>query len=215
MIKTALKNFAHFCGYERFAYLQTEGLEMTTFHSYPEDWYRIYTDNNYSTIDPVVTEAKRKSDIFAWTADDWPDRGFSPLRRFRDEAVDHGIRSGITISVKGGYGSTLMLTFASSKAHVDSTRVLDSQSALQAVLAVHYRLQIVGAKTLLAPKRELSAREQYCLNWAARGKTAPETALLTGIAPRTVQNYLDNARGKLGATTLAQLIALAKDHELI
>lgn len=51
--------------------------------------------------------------------------------------------------------------------------------------------------------------------WAAKGKTAPETARLTGIKARTVQNYLDNARRKLGAATVPQLVAIAKDHGLV
>lgn len=215
MIKSALKGFAQSCGYDRFAYLQTEGLEVKTFNSYPEPWQDIYLGNNYSCIDPVVTEAKRKRDIFSWTADDWPTRGSSPLRQFRDEAVDHGIRCGMTIPVEGSFGSTMMLTFASSKKKVDVSKLLDSRSALQVVLAVHYRLKIVAAKTIISPKRMLSPRENMCVVWAAKGKSTPETAMLTGINARTVQHYLDSAREKLDAKTLPQLIGMAKDRGLL
>jgi len=54
-----------------------------------------------------------------------------------------------------------------------------------------------------------------CLKWAAKGKTAPETAILTGINPRTVQHYLDKAREKLEAATVPHLVAIAKDHGLL
>lgn len=215
MIKSALRHFAHSCGYDRFAYLQTEGLEVRTFNSYPEPWQGIYLDNEYSRIDPVVTDAKRKRHIFYWTADDWPDRGSSELRRFRDEAVDHGIRCGVTIPVEGSFGSAMMLTFASPEKNVDISTRLDSQRAVQLVMAVHYQLKMIAAKTSVNPKRMLSPREMTCLTWATKGKTAPETAMLTGINARTVQHYLDKAREKFDAQSVPQLVAMAKDRGLV
>ena len=215
MIKSALKNFAHSHGYDRFAYLQTEALEIKTFNSYPEPWQDIYLGNQYSRIDPVVTEAKRRRDTFLWSAEDWPSRGSSLLRKFRDEAVDHGIRSGVTIPAEGSFGSTMMLTFASAAKRVDATPLLDARTGLQIVMAVHYRLKLIAASTIIRPKRMLSPREIMCVTWAAKGKNTQETAMLTGINARTVQHYLDSAREKFDARTLPQLTAMAKDHGLL
>ncbi|MCA2380133.1 autoinducer binding domain-containing protein [Agrobacterium genomosp. 3 str. RTP8] len=215
MIKSALKTFAHACGFERFAYLQTEGTEIRTFNSYPEVWQDVYLISQYSQIDPVVWEAKTRMEMFSWTADEWPSRGSSKLRRFRDQAIEHGIRSGVTIPVEGSFGSTMMLTFASSAQTADVSKLQDAQKAIRAVLAIHYRLKIIAATTIVAPKRLLSPREAMCLMWAAKGKSAPETAVLTGINPRTVQHYLDSARRKLEAATVPQLVAIAKDHGLV
>lgn len=64
MIKSALTHFGHAYGYSRFAYLQKEGLDIRTFNSYPEPWEGVYLASHYSLIDPVVTEAKRRRDIF-------------------------------------------------------------------------------------------------------------------------------------------------------
>ncbi|TCU33616.1 LuxR family transcriptional activator of conjugal transfer of Ti plasmids [Rhizobium azibense] len=215
MIKNALNRFANSCGFERFAYLQTEGAEIRTFNSYPEEWQDIYLGSRYFLIDPVVTEAKRRMEMFSWTADDWPARGASDLRRFRDQAIEHGIRSGVTIPVEGSFGSKMMLTFASSEKKADRSILQDGQKAIQVVIAIHYRLKIIAAATIVAPKRLLSPREAMCVMWAAKGKSAPETAMLTGINPRTVQHYLDSARRKLEAATVAQLVAIAKDHGLV
>jgi LuxR family transcriptional activator of conjugal transfer of Ti plasmids len=215
MIKNAVKVFANSRGYDRFAYLQTEGLEVRTFNSYPGAWQDTYLAGDYSRIDPVVTEAKRRRELFTWTAEDWPARGSSPLRRFRDEAMDHKIRCGVTIPVEGGFGSVMMLTLASSKKRVDAAGLPDPRSAIQAVLAVHYSLKIVAGKTIIAPKRMLSPREHMCVVWAAKGKNTPETAMLTGINARTVQHYLDSAREKLNARTVPQLVGNAKDRGLL
>ncbi|WP_245269627.1 helix-turn-helix transcriptional regulator [Allorhizobium undicola] len=51
--------------------------------------------------------------------------------------------------------------------------------------------------------------------WAAKGRNTPDTAMLTGINPRTVQHYLDNARRKFDAQTVPQLIAMVKDRGLL
>ncbi|WP_457588758.1 autoinducer binding domain-containing protein [Ensifer canadensis] len=215
MIKSALKSFANSLGFERFAYLQTEGAEVQTFNSYPEEWQGVYLRSRYSRIDPVVTEAKRRMEMFFWSADEWPARGASEFRHFRDQAIEHGIRSGLTVPVEGSFGSTMMLTFASSEKRAQNPKLPGAQKAIQAVLAIHYRLKIIAATTIVAPKRLLSPREAMCLMWAAKGKNAPETAMLTGINPRTVQHYLDSARRKLEAATVPQLVAIAKDYGLV
>ncbi|MCZ7448170.1 autoinducer binding domain-containing protein [Rhizobium rhizogenes] len=215
MIKGALRQFAHSRGYERFAYLEQEGTQIRTFNSYPKPWEGLYLSANYSSIDPVVTEAKRKRDVFLWTAEDWPARGSSTLRKFRDEAIDHGIRRGMTIPVEGGYGASMMLTFASSEREMDVTAAFDSKSAVQLVMIVHYRLKMIAGKTAINPKQVLSPREMLCLTWAMKGKNTLETAAVTGINSRTVQHYLDKARAKLGAESVPQLVGIAKDRGLL
>jgi len=214
MVKGALKSFAHAIGCNRFAYLQAEGIEIKTLNTYPEEWGQVYLSNNYSCIDPVITEAKRGAAAFSWAAEDWPSRGPSPLRRFRDEAVGHGIRSGVTIPVEGSFGSTMMLTFASGERKADVPSLLDPRTSVQIVTAVHYRLRLIAATTAITPKRALSPREMRCAIWAAKGRSTLETAMLTGINARTVQHYLDRARQKFDARTLPQLIAMMKDRGL-
>ncbi|MCV9966926.1 autoinducer binding domain-containing protein [Pararhizobium sp. BT-229] len=216
MIKRAINCFTETNGFERFAYLQTAGTEIKTFNTYPLDWQDIYILSNYSRVDPVVTEAKRRMEVFQWSADKWPGRGGSKeARQFRDQAIEFGIRSGVTIPVEGSFGTTLMLTFASSDIGDDNPLLREPAKAAQAVLAIHYRLRMLADTALIAPKRLLSPKEAVCLTWSANGKYAHEIAELTHIHPRTVQHYLDNARRKLGATTVPQAVAIAKDHGLI
>ena len=214
-VKSALTNFAQSHGHERFAYLQTEGLEIKMFSSYPAPWQDIYLRNQYSRVDPVVTEAKRRRGPFVWSAEDWPARGSSPLRKFRDAAIHHGIRSGITIPAEGSFGSTIMLTFASAERRIDASPLLDAGAGLRIVMAVHYRLEALASSTIVRPDRILSPREIMCVTWATKGRGTQETAMLTGINARTVQHYLDSAREKFDAKTLPQLVAMAKDRGLL
>lgn len=214
-IRGAMKRFARSCGYERFAYLKKEGTEVRTFNTYPKPWEGVYLSADYSNIDPVVTQAKRKRDIFYWTADDWSTGSSSELQRFRNESIAHGIRCGMTIPVEGGFGLSMLLTFASSERKVDLPVAFDPKRAVQLVMMVHYRLKMIGTKTTVNPKEALSPREMQCLTWAAKGKNTLTTADVVGINSRTVQHHLDKARGKLGAESVPQLVAIAKDRGLL
>ncbi len=55
----------------------------------------------------------------------------------------------------------------------------------------------------------LTAREKECLRWCAAGKTYWETALILGIAERTVDFHMQSARRKLGADSNAACVAKA------
>lgn len=61
----------------------------------------------------------------------------------------------------------------------------------------------------------LTQRERQCLAWAARGKTVADTAILVGIAPRTVVFHLEKARQKLNALSIAQCVAEAMRRGLL
>ncbi|MGN7773551.1 autoinducer binding domain-containing protein [Phyllobacterium sp. 22552] len=216
MIESAMKRFTIACGFERFAYLQTAGTEIKTFNSYPAEWQSIYFTNRYSRIDPVVTTAKRHMKPFAWSADAWPRGDLSrEEKQFRSQALMFDIRSGITIPVEGSYGSTLMLTFASSQPHCDATILGDPRRAERAVLYIHHRWRTVAQRPLSMPKLLLSPMELVCLKWSAEGKYMPDIAELTNKRHRTVQYYLDNVRAKLEATNLNHAIALAKDMGIL
>lgn len=216
MIRQATKTFATSIGFERIAYLQVEGEDVRTISSYAQAWQEVYLEKRFSTIDPVVIEARRRMKIFTWSADEWSTRGSAELKRFRDEAISHGIRSGMTIPVRGSFGSTILLTFASSAAESgSSSSCLSTEAAVQAALAIHYRLRFISAGRVVAPKNTFSSKEAVCVTWSAKGKYAPEIASIMGITPRTVQHYLDSARRKLGAENVQHLTALATAYGLV
>jgi LuxR family transcriptional activator of conjugal transfer of Ti plasmids len=215
MVSQATKAFAASIGFERFAYLQTEGFDIKTINTYPLPWAATYIEQRFAIIDPVVIEAKRRMKPFFWSADDWPARGSSELRRFRDDAISHGIRSGTTIPVRGSFGSTVMLTFASSEAREHDSLGLDPELAVQAALAIHYRLRFLSAGRVLTPDRVFSSKEAVCVTWSAKGKKANEISSIMGISERTVQHYLDSARQKLRAETVQHLTALATARGMI
>lgn len=207
-IRQAVQTFALAIGFECFAYLQVEGTVIKTFNTYASAWESVYLDNNLFTMDPVVIEARRRMEVFPWSADNWSTRGSIDLRRFRDTAISHGLRSGMTIPVPGSFGSTIMLTFASSRPNSSESACLNPEEAVQAALAIHYQLRSISIGRVVAPASVLSSKEAVCVTWSAKGKKAHEIADIMGISDRTVQHYMDSARRKMGALTIQHLTAL-------
>src|SRR6202034_1307055 len=64
-----------------------------------------------------------------------------------------------------------------------------------------------GARTGVWPKASaLQEREVEVLTWAGRGKTSAEIAKILDLTKRTVDFHIDNARGKLGASTRTEAV---------
>jgi DNA-binding response OmpR family regulator len=61
----------------------------------------------------------------------------------------------------------------------------------------------------------LNDREVETLTWAARGKTSAEIAQILGLAKRTIDFHIDNARTKLGVATRIEAAIKASKGGLI
>jgi DNA-binding response OmpR family regulator len=81
---------------------------------------------------------------------------------------------------------------------------------------------IIKARLARTPRSEiwpsdvtLSDREVETLTWSARGKTSAEIAQILGMAKRTVDFHIDNARRKLGVATRTEAVTKATKSGLI
>lgn len=216
VIKRVISNFAVDMGYQQYAFLQITGGEVETCTNYAAVWKQLYLDRGLSRVDPVVEKAKRLKAAFYWSIDDWDARSFSKeTREFGETAELYGLRSGFTIPVQGSYGRTYMLTLARDDRKSDDPIMEDHVALASAVLAIHYRLLGVANDALISPRTILSSQEAVCLRWSSKGLHASEIARILNVATRTVQEYLDKARGKLKASTLAHAVAIGKDQKIL
>src|ERR1700730_4672411 len=71
------------------------------------------------------------------------------------------------------------------------------------------RLAGVARSGLWPTRVQLNDREVETLTWVARGKTSAEIAQILGLAKRTVDFHIDNARTKLGAVTRTEAVVKA------
>lgn len=212
-IKQALRNFTTAVGFDRFAYLNVRAGDVRALSNYPAEWQDIYLSKNYAAIDPIVTIAKRAMHPFPWSQTE--SAGSTPETvRFFGEAADFGIRSGVSIPVRGGFGRTALLTLASDRP-IAEAEVRNAVHAITAVAFVHVHLSRLLVRTPHNAPVALTPRQSLCLAWASMGKTMDEIADLLGISERAVRFYVKGARDRLGATNTTHAVRLAVEQDLI
>lgn len=213
-IKQTLRNFAGALGFTRFAYLNVKGSDIQALSNYPSEWQNLYLENRYAVIDPVVVIARRSMEVFRWSQDEMAGPSPETLHFFR-QAADFGIRSGLSIPVRGGFGRTAMLTLASDQPRACFVEVRDAVRAVTGVAFVHAHFNFLTSIRCETPDVSLTPREAHCLAWASFGKTRAETAALLGIKEPTVRFYTESAFEKLGVVNIAHAVRVAIEKGLI
>jgi LuxR family transcriptional activator of conjugal transfer of Ti plasmids len=207
-------------GFQSFAYLRLAGEVPRLISSYPKHWTSRYFQLGYEQLDPVILRARAERDLFCWGGATRSPAGSRAQRQFFDEATTFGIRSGITIPIRAGFGQVAAFTLATSERDVNlDTFVGEWKDVVEQVglyFHVHVAARIDNARfDSQDAEGQLTQRERQCLAWTAQGKTTADIAVLVGIAPRTAVFHLENARRKLGAASIAQCVAIALRRGLL
>lgn len=207
-------------GFRWFAYLRIVEDAPKLISSYPRSWTSRYSELHYEQLDPVIRRARFEYDLFRWgSGASMPSGSTREQRKFFEEATTFGIESGITVPIRGGFGRMAAFTLATDDQAVRTEQIMaKSKDVVQLVglyFHTHLTVRLGGECDPAGVDTVLTQRERQCLAWAARGKTVADTAILVAIAPRTVVFHLDNARRKLGATSIAQCVAEALRRRLL
>ena len=177
--------------------------------NYPPAWKAHYLASRYEAIDPVILAARKALRGFAWEAGVDLGQDSESEREFFEEAARFGIRRGFTIPIYDGRPYLAAFTVAADACHPRFNRAVERyEAALQLMAALFHR----AARRALVPDRvvdgvALAPREYECLAWSAKGKTAWEISTMLGISQRTVVDYLERAKRKLGVFSLPEAVA--------
>lgn len=202
-------------GFDYYAYLNLKALQSYAVSNYPEPWQKMYFENEYAAIDPVVMAARRKMQAFPWTYDQIEGRS-RDTHRFAANAAEFNICSGISIPVLGSFGSLAMLTLATGSRTSLPERHINPILAASSVAQVHARFgRQSQAVTAVAHEARLKPQERVCLRWQAEGKSMEDIVKLESMKYSNVVFHLNQARKKLDAQTLQQATALATKFDLI
>jgi DNA-binding CsgD family transcriptional regulator len=164
-----------------------------------------YISNELYAGDLVAEMIRTKTHSFEWRLSDWDVTKMSPIqRRWREHCQTFGLQHGLCVlDFRPGEGMQLG-TYGLEGTLLDHDR-LALYFAGQEVL---HRLREIGA-TGQAATMALSRRERQCLEWAAAGKTDWEIGHILSLSEKTVNVYIDRAKGKFGVKSRAQAIVLA------
>ena len=184
-----------------------------TLLNYPDSWVHRYQKAKHIHNDPIIRHvSKSVLPIF------WEDAlNAEPQNIVLNEANEHKLASGITVTLYGHGGSRSVLSFSSSQQR-NQPRAQAIKSASYIQLTANYvyeALQRISnvSENILASG--LSVREKDCLKWSANGKTSWEIAKILRVSERTVVFHLGNAVKKLGATNRRQAVVRAISLRII
>lgn len=197
---------------ESYAYLLIAARPVATAYlisNYPAAWTTHYMAKSYQATDPVIVEAQRRPRSFSWGAGTDLSANSDSQAEFFEEAAHFGIRCGFTVPIHDGRSCHAALTFASDSLQPKFDRAVQRHDpTLQLMATLFHR----AARRILIPVRivegvALSPREYECLALSAKGKTAWEISVILGISQRTVVDYLERAKRKLGVFSIAEAVA--------
>lgn len=175
--------------------------------TYSNEWVQHYVDENFANVDPVLSMGFNSMLPIDWR--DIPASGRKVKRMF-GEAGEFGIgQQGITFSVRGRNAERALFSINSNMKNWEWDGFLNGYLRLLQLYSfeafeAYLRTRGVKRETVLLAKREVE-----CLKWISVGKTASETADILNLSERTVRFYLETARYKLKANTVAQAVAKA------
>lgn len=177
--------------------------------TYPGRWTAHYLKNHYERLDPVIRRALQVTEPFEWGNGIESGKLSNAQRQLFEEAATFGIRYGLTIPIHDGRGPVAAVTFASDERSSTFRQCVDRHRRVLQLMALYFH---ANARRRLRSDRSvdgvaLSPREYECLAWSAAGKSTWEIGRILGIARRTVTFHLENAKARLGVSTLHQAIA--------
>ncbi|TPP05036.1 autoinducer-binding transcriptional regulator TraR [Rhizobium glycinendophyticum] len=209
ILKSALGHLAEQAGFSGYAYLYIQPGHTVAASNYAPEWRGLYFKRKFDALDPIVNRAKSLKQAFAWSGEQERKRLSKEEREFFDRAADFGIRSGITIPIRGSNGSTSMFTLASDMTTIHLEREINPVAAAAAVGQLHTRMSLLPLTPTDQYPDYLDPKEAAYLNWIAVGKTMDEAADLEGVKYNSVKSKIEETRKRLQVHTMPHLVALA------
>lgn len=214
-MKEALVALSEELGFGRFAFFHAGNGHSYAVSNYEQEWQRVYFENNFKAVDPVVSKAKTVQRAFTWSWEQ--DKNFL-TRQQKDmysASSEFGIRSGITIPIRTPNGSMSMFTLAASGSAISLDKDIDAVAAAAAVGQLHSRITLLRAEPTAQDTMLFTPKEAKYLRWIEAGKTAEEIAQIEGVKYNTVRINLENAKKRFGVYNITQLTAIAIRRNLI
>ena len=213
-------------GYEKVAFLALTAEAQSVFASlgrniipiiisnYPEDFLQRYLQRRRHEIDPVLLIVRDSLTPLVWE-DVVSHMKLSEEQKLLNlERQWAGFYNEITCPVHGPCGQTFAMRFAHDQprpydlTHLSTLQVLSIHFYYAFTRICHGRSERASSPIGLAdaPQTEMSGaciltlREQECLLWTARGKSASSISIILGLSENTINFYVKNAMRKLGTT---------------
>jgi LuxR family transcriptional regulator, quorum-sensing system regulator BjaR1 len=175
------------------------------------EWHKIYSDEAYNEVDPLMHHLRRSVNPF-----EYQEVPFEPNPNARAAEVvrlrsDFGFRRGLVVPIRGPMGSSGFVAMGGPKpdlaAHNKQAFHLTALYAFERICCLRFPPSV--------QKPALTKREREVLTWVAMGKSASETGEILAITKRTVDAHARTAFLKLGAANRTHAVAIAIRDRII
>lgn len=181
--------------------------------TYSHDWFARYMSQNYVSIDPVVKRGLQRIVPLDWTD---IDKSPKSLKKFFGEAREFGVgQQGLSIPIRGMHGETALFSINVECSDADWRQFRREYIRDFQMLAFYFHEHVLRREGVGNDMPRLPERQIEMLKWAADGKTEWETAMICGLAQRTVSYHLTGAMSALGAVNKVHAVAKALKLRLI
>ena len=184
--------------------------------SYPKEWMKIYFENNYLGIDPILRTHFSTFRPQIWSKTYKRDSDNNNLK-FLSSAQDFGLSEGLTHGIFEPEDSTgTIISFAGSSIEQSNQQVTCLKIIVpyihQTLIRIFRKKSILKETGISLP---LSAREVEVLKWVKSGKTNWEISAILNISERTAKFHVSNIINKLNTSTRGHAVAKALELEII
>jgi LuxR family transcriptional regulator, quorum-sensing system regulator BjaR1 len=185
------------------------------FHNWPEEWQKLYFEQNFAAVDPVPRAAMTTSmpltigEIRAGKAGFVP----GPEANAYFEAGERLVGGkGLVVPICGPHGYHGIVALVG-----ENEDFSDEDRAKLHLLAIyaHDRLLDLFGRSSKPNGMHLSSREVEVMRHARNGLGDEAIAQQLGISARTVRFHFENARHKLGVKTRAEALVTAVGLHLL
>ena len=222
-LKATLQSISGDYGFESFNFVDTGAPHLDApffIGTLKDDFLRGYIDNKLIHVDPCILRARRTNTAFSWGEVAVPQyHGVrkSGAQKTMAFALDFGFKEGFIVPFHfsdaiGRVNSSLIVFFWSDpsqkfrflisrkKYEMHLIMIYWAQRAVDLVAETYRDGPRFAAKEAVPQQGQmLTDRERDVLAWAARGKSALDTADILHLSEDTVKTHIRNALNKLGA----------------
>ena len=189
-----------------------------------QEWFKVYIENNFQFIDPVLITALYRMTPFSWDENLMLNKGVKVPKLF-DMARNHDIINGYTFVLHDHNNNLVVLSIMLDKHcddNIEELIQLNKDKLQMLLITTHEKLtQLYQEQSRKADFEEMNTRELFTsreneiIYWASVGKSYQEVALILGIKLTTVKYHIGNAVKKLGVTNAKHAIRLGIELNLI
>jgi len=181
-------------------------------------WMDHYLEEDFQEDDPIIKECFANRLPICWN-EKFRANARSPREtRVLSDALDFGVRRGVTIPLHGPGGELGIMSLYSDLADGAFSKAVNELQYDVHLISLHFHdaVQRALANVESVPKPiPLTERELEILQWTTIGKTAWEIGSILKISERTVNFHLQNAMSKFGVHNKTHAAAKAMSIGLI